>query len=508
MPISPPMPVRIVSPDTSTFNSHAFLSSIYNPKPFNHISSSTDRVDAELEEASLNLVRGPRDSMSKTGSVKFGKASKRQHQLSSPAIKPGESSEAQGISRDAVPANKITKVDDKGPAMGDIKPRVVAKKTPVPNPVPKPRTFVPSKNGTVLSTKSSTINTLQEQPIITNIMNDVSQSRDKNDNLKIKSPRKSKEKESVVGFYQPIPDVVSMTQKESSVSAAKNIEGDASIKATFRINRNLKASPLSPVEKQKNLINSQPSTTVHPERGTVVLNESSQSPPKSANKLPVISTEVVLNSNVLAKPHSRKHAVKTQFLQHVGKENRLHAELISKFAESGSLEKIPQLRKVKTKEPKSVKELFPDYRYGQDRHQVLMVAPRKSERKTQLSDVANHLTVSSSSATPEESTPLRKKSAPTPPVTHRKVMETVNTEQQPPVLPRKFKGKNATNVLNVQAPSNKDGLTFVRNTSTGHSLGSFHESLRVPWKGPEENNFKRGADMRKSYTKVVCVVNL
>lgn len=164
--------------------------------------------------------------------------------------------------------------------------------------------------------------------------------------------------------------------------------------------------------------------------------------------------------------------------------NPLHLELVSKFTTSSNSDrKITCLRKVKTKEPRSVKELFSDYSF--DTHQ--------SRTYDELQHrIKSNKTVSYAENTEGSRKPLQNPSGP-------ETEKTVRTESNSKIYD--FTG------------SKKPAAPLVSNfISSGFHI-AYHQSLRMPKSGEgtenaKRNSFTRGVPERKSLGRVECVVQL
>ncbi|KAG7177636.1 hypothetical protein Hamer_G008280 [Homarus americanus] len=331
-PSSLPNPLPSISSPLQNhpaFTSLSFLSSAYSQQTSKSSQSSVEDSDEYIERASKNILKGPRDNFGKLGSVKFAKKSR----YPSPSL----------VSN------------------GSNKPEHLG--TKLVSPVPKPRTLVP---------KTENNNTETKEPHDINTSYPHSRMELKLD-LKPLYDFNSNVTKGMVK-YQPIPDIVSMTQKEGSLSPINDISKNDSNTPTFRINKSisLHSSPQSQLEmknedskdrqalldRKSKILNPQASDSTsrqilkltNPKKSTITKT-------KNANTLDISS----FPTQVSLRPVSHTRMSKSQQLS-TG--NPLHMELISKFANSYmTAENVPCLRKVKTKEPKTVKELFSDHKF-------------------------------------------------------------------------------------------------------------------------------------------------
>nr|XP_045625644.1 uncharacterized protein LOC123774988 [Procambarus clarkii] len=76
LPSSVPSPISSRSQNPA-FKSVSFLSSAYNQQSFKYKQSSFENSNADIERVSKNIAKGPKDCLSKLGSVKFAKKSRK-----------------------------------------------------------------------------------------------------------------------------------------------------------------------------------------------------------------------------------------------------------------------------------------------------------------------------------------------------------------------------------------------------------------------------------------------
>ncbi|KAK7083631.1 hypothetical protein SK128_018742, partial [Halocaridina rubra] len=497
-PISPPQPVRIMSPNPSSFPHRGFLSSIYNPRPFNNqgYSNMLADFDPEVESASKNIVKGPRDSMGKVGSIKFAKKPRCTQALAGVEVVDSKNESA---------ASSF-KIYSSSPNATSIKPELVSRKPTVPPPVPKPRTHLPNTNSKTVEDVEKVKRSDRPFPSRAELTLDLKPVYE----VDI-------EKACDIGIYQPMPDVVSMTQKH--MSPVGNIEGEVIHKSMFRINKENGSTPVSPNELAKDTMKEAGPVHISDNcfisKKTPISDISDQQKSRLTGDTYILSVSqkcitkpvlknASLNAPSRSSPKSRsKKNVKTHCSQHIMNENNLHAELKDKFTYSNASENLSRLRKVKTREPKSVKELFPDYTYGQSENAKNDVRRKKGdaveknispsykpesvakdllslEKSTKLSNVSPKLKARSA---------LSPSLAPDSPPNNGS-LTLLKHEEGPVISPRKNRNKKK-DLINNKSKSPDPASASSHGRHLGPGLVSYHDSLRVPWKGPEENNFSR-----------------
>lgn len=356
-----------------------------------------------------------------------------------------------------------------------------------------------------------------------------------------------------VSEYQPVPDIVSMTQKSNTLSPVKEV---AVYKPPFRIDRSKSPQPLVSANKHTSENrNVKEKEVIAKDKKKVAL---PANPTEHREVMKVRVTKATKSQNPPGAPKGgpAKRTVKPQ--QNTG--HPLHEELMNKFGNSSvSSGNVPRLRKVKTKEPKSVKELFGDCKFSITGHGKVqeyrnlevnykdanISASRLSKdivsscdvpkpleveypREKQVRNVKslrqeNMTLVGKNLLPPSEEgvSDLPKKGTLKPPKDIDSNPIKSQTSVEPP-LRQKHKGKvkipvekGAIDRLGRMTPNTQADIGLgahnapVDLSAKHKSVGivSHHESLRVPWKGPPAD-FKRGGQERKSYTKIVCVVNL
>lgn len=470
LPNPSPSPISFSQQSPPVFSSLAFLSSAYNQEPSEYSQSSRESSDADIERASKNVIKGPRDSVGKVGSIKFAKKSRKP-----PA------SDGVGSYR---PENSVAKLS---------------------SPIPKPRKHTPDVENNVGVAKESVDLITSHPRSRVELKLDLKPVYD-NGSLMPKNMAK----------YQPIPDLVSMTHQEGKLSSVNdNSTKNGSNKPTFRINKLI--SQHSPTQSQLKM-NNHVFRDKHSNRKQISETQSPQTshctsdPAGASNKVENMNSFDISRfpAQVSLKPVPYTQASKSQ---PSGMGNPVHMELISKFTNSSlRVKNVPRLRKVKTREPKTVKELFSDYKFTLDendcrRNQEVNISSSSKENVSGEEGVPP----SEKNADPQS----KKKLAPMPPMVpdtkSRKVFLPIAANEPPSRIKK-------TNAISESFRKN-DGNLPAGNCFTGRiknpncGLVSHHESLRVPWRGINDgsvdgNAFKRGVEARKSYTKVVCVVNL
>ncbi|MPC19019.1 hypothetical protein E2C01_011923 [Portunus trituberculatus] len=166
--------------------------------------------------------------------------------------------------------------------------------------------------------------------------------------------------------------------------------------------------------------------------------------------------------------------------------NPLHLELVSKFTTSSSSDRrIPCLRKVKTKEPRSVKELFPDYHFGEHQSKTHDDLQYTTKSDQTISNVENLGVTTKPLASPLGL--IAEKVAETVP--NSKIYDFTSRKTPPTPL-----------VSHTRDRSNSPTMVH-------------HQSLRVPKTGSSTENassdsFTRGIAARKSLSTLECVVQL
>lgn len=503
-----------ISLPNNSFTTHGFLSSAYHPQPYHRTSTNLNHNDADVERAARNIVKGPRNS--KHGSIKFGKKPRRPP----PPVAQAKKDE------------DVTDTDKLPPQPS--RPPVALPRTLIGDQVKMVKKDTEVKDTDIISQerlRSRTELKLDLKPVYDN--QDVIQEK--------------------VSAYQPVPDIVSMTQKGRTLSPVKEV---AVHKPPFRIDRS--KSPQAHVLASKHASenrNAKEKEVITKDKKKVAL---AANPSDHTEVMKIRETKTTKSQNppVAPKGGPAKRTFKPQ--QNVG--HPLHEELMNKFGNTSvSSGNVPRLRKVRTKEPKSVKELFGDCKFSITGHGKVqeyrnlevnyedanISASRHSKDIISSRDIPKPLEIeypkekqgrNVKSLRQENVTPVGKN---LPPLSEEKISDLhkkgipkspkdsdFNTKKsQTPVEPpqrQKHKSK-------VKIPVEKDAIDrlgrMTPNTPADIVLGahnapvdlsakhksvgivSHHESLRVPWKGPPAD-FKRGGQERKSYTKIVCVVNL
>lgn len=267
--------------------------------------------------------------------------------------------------------------------------------------------------------------------------------------------------ESNVEKYQPIPDIVSMTQKTVSPNS-ENLSKTES-KSTFRINK----ASLSETSQEKII--------------------EYRDHEKSVKNL---STNFQRTSQPQKVSHANPRPTDAG--------NPLHTELIGKFATSSSSDrKVPCLRKVKTKEPRSVKELFPDYRFDEEKNNLhknkLLLGNNKSNKVSYAEKVkmSNKLVQSPPGPEVEKGSKVKKSGES---MNNSKIYDFTPNPKRPVQFSLSSLGEEPQ----------KNSAEFCK---------AHHLSLRVPKSGastedPDKNSFARGAASRKSLSTLECIVQL
>ena len=265
--------------------------------------------------------------------------------------------------------------------------------------------------------------------------------------------------------YQSIPDVVFMTQK---ISPYPELTGKNGTKSTFRIN------PIS-------------STEAHLAKNT----ECKDHGEEFVQKLSSHSQSIVQSQkNKINKDIQNTPKKVSNFDNSSGSSrNPLHLELVSKFTTSSSLDgKITCLQKVKTKEPKSVKELFSDYSF--------------EKQQSRTHDELQYNIQSDKTVSCAENINVSRKLLQSPSGLEEKTVQTASNSK---IYDFTVNKTPATPVVsNYRDVSNK--------TSSGLPK-AHHQSLRVMKSGAgtedsDKNSLTRGIAARKSLGKVECVVQL
>lgn len=299
------------------FSYLTLLSSAYNPKPFKLYQGSSESSDAEIDKASKYIVKDSQDSMGKVGSVKFAKKSNKN--LPPIADSTGEHSMVTQLST---------------------------------TPVPKLRTHIPDVN------KSHNTTDIERSIDLT-----INPPRSRTE---LKLDLKSVCEESQVS--KDAVHIVSMTQKEGVhryVNDNTGIKKSLGNKPPFRIN-NLSSNSTIHAEKEINYQNSMSDSlgSVEGSFRTVSLTSETTSKHEKSMHFKVENVNVSefskFSGQISRKPISHSRTSKSE---QIGTSDPLHLELISKFTNSSvAYGNVPWLRKVKTKEPKTVKELFSDHK--------------------------------------------------------------------------------------------------------------------------------------------------
>lgn len=267
--------------------------------------------------------------------------------------------------------------------------------------------------------------------------------------------------ETNVEKYQPIPDIVSMTQK--TVSPNSENFGKIGSKSTFRINK----GSFSETSQEK------------------IIERDHEKSVKD------------LSTNFQRISQSQKVSHANPRPTDAG--NPLHTELIGKFTTSSSSDrKVPCLRKVKTKEPRSVKELFPDYRFDEEKnnlHKNKLLLGNNESNKVSYADkvkMSNKPVQNPPGPEVEKGSTKVKKSGES--MNNSKIYDfTSNPKKTVQLSLSSFSGE-----------PQKNSAEFRK---------AHHLSLRVPKNGistedPDKNSFARGAAARKSLSTVECIVQL
>ncbi|KAK3890682.1 hypothetical protein Pcinc_005376 [Petrolisthes cinctipes] len=553
--------------------------------------------------ASTNIIKGPRDSFTKFGSVKFAKRNKKVSSSSSVGAAVVTSS-GDGVD------NRSSHSGTGKSGHGTMKPGHEGQDkpgTPTAPPVPKPRTLLPdgklhtikespasslsSPTSSLSSPTSSSSSTLLEgtktrhrlelkldlKPVYENASH-LSNTREKNHHQAI------------------IPDVVSMTHTEGKSHKKKN--GNASSKNAehgkpkFKINKHSRQQQQqqhhqsSPgIETHKHLQNSvikdtgeefttrKNETTLlmssdadwptlqstHlvkvaankakvrnpsvPEKSTftVVPNPQKSSSVKVSggvvsdkNMMKMMGACVPEKSTIITKtdPHTQEKSVqsssnRTHTPKSTGSTNPLHAELMSKYSSSGAGSgggggggsgRVSHLHKVKTKEPMTVQELFSGYKFNVYGDRVMDASGSdrlKMEQTKMVEDDSFSLYTSTDNNKENklitkhgENNTTGKDLLPVKPERHFK--KQFVSQEAPEPHKRIKKSVNFTEPSLAQGLTDPPGASGDGSKTPDQGLRSHHGSLRVPWKasGDDANSFNRGAATRKSYSKVVCIVNL
>ncbi|XP_053640227.2 uncharacterized protein [Cherax quadricarinatus] len=477
-----PSAISIPSQKPSTFKSVSFLSPVYNLHPLKCSQSSYEKNDTEIENVNKNIIKGPKDSLSKYGSVKFAKKSRKPPP---PPILANDSS---------TPDHLVTKL---------------------PSPVAKLRTHIPKNKNKDIETKES-LNHDTSQPLVreeldVNLKPMYNESHVSSCNLK----------------YQPVPDIVSMTQKERLVSPTNdNVGKNENSKPTFRINKSVSIYSSSQAQSEmidnhvskdgqrqfyvtSKRVSSQTSKTISVTKShssnsatNAYTNKGSMGGCKMTSFPPQISSRPV---NLTRMSKSCKPTTG----------NPLHRELINKFEISPKTgENVSSLQKVSIKERKTEMETFSDCTFTSNMNNCIQKQEVKQSVDSFNISLGEKIPLTELIQNLKEKEKIQQISLNAPSENSGKTPAEPKTTEMP------WRQETRANVLPpANSPSNR---TFVPNIGVNGSTGEIknpvpglvnhHESTRVSQtkkKGTVKGNlFKRGEQPRMSYTKIVCVVSL